>query len=200
MSQLIYNVKKKEKYATSIFGIYVFCLSLSFIFLLICTKSSPLYPFNDWQDSNAYFTMGKGMMNGKVLYRDLFEQKGPYLYLIYAFAYLISNTTFLGVFLFEVISFSFFLFYSHKIVSLFLDVKYSIISLPILTTLILNLRNFTHGGSAEEFCLPLITISLYSLLNYFKNEYPHLVRNKYLFLNGIIAGCILWLKFSMLGF
>ena len=71
-----------------------YCFFLSILFLLICTKSSPLYPFNDWVDSNAFFTMGKGMINGKVLYRDLFEQKGPLLYFIHGLSYLISNKTF----------------------------------------------------------------------------------------------------------
>ena len=48
-------------------------------------------------DGNAFFTMGKGMFNGKVPYKDLFEQKGPLLYLIYGIGYLISHDTLLGV-------------------------------------------------------------------------------------------------------
>ena len=92
------TIDKVNKY----FIIGGYCLFLSILFLLICTKSSPLYPFNDWVDSNAFFTMGKGMINGKVLYRDLFEQKGPLLYFIHGLSYLISNKTFLGVFIFEV--------------------------------------------------------------------------------------------------
>jgi len=193
---LIKNEDSIEDYGI----IWGYCLLLSIIFLLICTKSSPLYPFNDWIDSNAFFTMGKGMMNGKVLYRDLFEQKGPLLYLIHGISYLISNTSFFGVYIFEVISFSTFLFYSHKLISLFLDIKYSIISLPLITAIILNMTSFSHGDSAEEFCLSLITISLYFLINYFINIYPKPVNNKWLLLNGIIAGCVLWIKFSLLGF
>ena len=140
------------------------------------------------------------MVNGKVLYRDLFEQNGPLLYLIHGLSYFISNTTFLGVFIFEVISFSFFLFYSHKLISIFLNIKYSIIVMPLIASVILNMENFTYGDSAEEFCLPLITISLYYLIKYFKNVYPDTEGDKYLLINGIIAGCVLWIKFSLLGF
>ncbi|MFQ9073882.1 MAG: hypothetical protein ACLR43_15090 [Faecalibacillus faecis] len=46
------------------------------------------------------------MFNGKVPYKDLFEQKGPLLYLIYGIGYLISHDTFLGVYLLEVISYT----------------------------------------------------------------------------------------------
>ena len=80
-------------------------LVASIFTLLICSKNSPLYPYNDWVDGNAFFTMGKGMFNGKVPYKDLFEQKGPLLYLIYGIGYLISHDTFLGVYLLEVISY-----------------------------------------------------------------------------------------------
>jgi hypothetical protein len=177
-----------------------YCFFISFIFLLICTKSSPIYPFNDWVDANAFFTMGKGMMNGKVPYRDLFEQKGPLLYFIYGFSYLISNKTFLGVFFFQVLSFSIFLFYCYKVFSLYLDDKYFLISLPLIASTVLNMGSFTHGGSAEEFCIPLLAMSLYYLMIYFKNDYPNPINYKYLFINGIIAGNILWIKYSLLGF
>ena len=54
-----------------------------FIILLLTSKNSFLYPLNDWVDENAFFTMGKSLMNGVVPYRDLYEQKGPLLYLIF---------------------------------------------------------------------------------------------------------------------
>lgn len=181
-------------------GIFLYCLTISLIFLLICTKSSPLYPLNDWVDSNIYFTMGKGMMNGAIPYRDLFEVKGPLLYLIHGLAYLISNTTFLGVYIFEVNAFSIFLYYCHKTILLFMNIKYSIISLPLIAAIILNTKAFSHGDSAEEFCLPFIAISLFHLMNYFRNVYPNPMNNGLLLINGCIAGCILWIKFTVLGF
>ena len=190
------TIDKLNKY----FIIGGYCFFLSILFLLICTKSSPLYPFNDWVDSNAFFTMGKGMINGKVLYRDLFEQKGPLLYFIHGLSYLISNKTFLGVFIFEVFSFSFFLLYCNKIISLYFNKKYSFITLPFIAAIVLNMPNFSHGDSAEEYCLPLITISLYYLIAYFKNKCTDFKSYKWLLINGIIAGSVLWIKYSMLGF
>lgn len=176
------------------------CLLISTALLIICTKSSPLYPFNDWVDANAIFTLGKGMMNGRVPYRDLFETKGILLFFLQGLAYLVSNRTFVGVFLLEVFSFTLFLFFAYKTARLFVRSVWVLVSLPILAASILNLRSFTHGGSAEEYCLPLIIISLYSLLSHFKHGYPKPMLWWIVLLNGVIAGCVLWIKFSMLGF
>ena len=68
---------------------YYYCLLLSFFVLLGTSKNSFLYAFNDWVDANAFFTVGKSIMNGVVPYRDLFEQKGIFLYFIYGFGYLL---------------------------------------------------------------------------------------------------------------
>ena len=63
-------------------------LSLAFIcsllFITICSKSSFLYPMNDWVDTQCFFTVGKAMVNGKVLYADIYEQKGPLLYFLFS--------------------------------------------------------------------------------------------------------------------
>ena len=41
--------------------------------ITICSKSSPIYPLNDWVDSNCFMTVGKSMLRGVVPYRDLYE-------------------------------------------------------------------------------------------------------------------------------
>jgi len=195
--RIFLNENPPLKQSLVVFG---YCLLLSVLFLLIGTKSSPLYPFNDWVDANTSFTMGKAMMNGRVLYRDIFDHKGPLFYFLFGLGYLISNTSFGGVFFLEVISFSLLLYYCFKSILLFLEPNYALIALPLITASVINLKSFTHGGSAEEFCLPLIAISLYYLLNYFKNIYPKPIPRSRVFINGIIAGCVLWIKFSLLGF
>ncbi|OWR28480.1 hypothetical protein CDO73_18185 [Saccharibacillus sp. O23] len=180
--------------------IAAYCLVSSALLLLLCTKSSPLYPLNDWVDANSFFTMGKGMAHGLVPYRDLFEQKGPLLYFIHTLAYWISDRSFLGVYVFETISFAFFLYYIHKIVALFLDVRYSLLALPFFAAVMLNLPSFTHGDSAEEFTMPLLAFSLYALLRYFKETYPDPPPYAMLLANGVAAGMAMWIKYSLLGF
>ena len=177
----------------------LYCLVISFLFLMICSKSSFLYPLNVWVDANCFFTMGKAMFNGKVLYLDLFDQKGPLLFFIYGIASLISYKTFLGVFILEVISFTIFLYYAYKLIRMYLKEDISKLMLPIISFCILILKAFTHGGSAEEFILPMMMYSLYSLMKFLKK--PNLNYDfKFFFINGLMAGLVLTIKFTILGF
>lgn len=178
-------------------GIIVLCFVISFVVLVLTSKCSFLYPFNDWVDANAFFTVGKGIFKGVVPYLDVFEQKGLILYFLYGFASLISYKSFIGVFIFEVISFTVFLYYLAKIIKLFLDEKYCYIILPIMGTMITTSEAFVHGGSCEEFCLPLITITLYYYICHFKVKS---LSYKELFINGIFAGLIFMMKYTLLGF
>ena len=50
---------------------------------------SPFYGFNDMVDINVIFSVGKSFWRGRLVYRDLFEHKGPIMYAITAAAALI---------------------------------------------------------------------------------------------------------------
>lgn len=175
----------------------LYCILISITSLLICTKSSPLYRINDWYDAQCFFTVGKSMINGKIPYLDLFEQKGPLLFLLYGIASLISNNSFIGVFILEVISYSVFLYYVSKIIEIYLDKKYSYILIPIIALLMLPTRCFTHGGSCEEFCFPVLAILIYTYIKYLKNKD---ISNKDTIIVGILSGILLWMKYTLLGF
>lgn len=187
--------EKKSKYLIMFYSVLN-----AILFLTICSKSSFLYPFNNWDDPNCFFTVGKGMANGYVPYRDLFEQKGPLLYLLHAITYLISNRTFFGVFLFEILSFSVFLYFTYKIMALYVRKIHVVWAFPLISFVVLSSYVFISGDSAEEFTMPLLAISLYYMLHYYKNIYPNKMPTKELILNGFIAGLVLWIKYNLLGF
>lgn len=190
-----------KKYYNENIPAFAYCLLVSAAFMLVCTKSSPLYLLNDWADPNCYFTMGKSMFHGKVLYRDILDHKGPYIFLLYGLASLISSTDFLGVFLFEILSWGIFLYYNHKIAVLYLTKRQGFVMLPLLSAVILASESFYYGGSAEEFCLPLLAAGLSYFLEYFHNEHrgDGLAYRKIL-ICGICAGILFWTKFNLLGF
>lgn len=179
--------------------VLLYCVVLSFLFLMICSKNSFLYPFNDWVDGNCFFTVGKSMMNGKILYVDIFDQKGPLLFLYYGIASLISYRTFIGVFLLELVSFSIFLYYAYRFLRLYLKQETSLLALPVISFLIFTLPAFTHGGSVEEFALPMMMYSLYAFVEFLKSE-KEIPEKRMIFINGIIAGMIAMMKFTLLGF
>lgn len=170
----------------------------SFLIISICSKSSFLYPLNEWVDANCFFTVGKSMTNGMVVYRDIFEQKGLLLYVIHALAYLISNDTFFGVFVFEVISATAVMLFAFKILFLYDCNKSAFIFAPLFSAVIYSSHAFCQGDSAEEFCLPFLMCGLYLSLKSLKLKKAFSATQ--LFCIGVISGCVLWIKYTMLGF
>lgn len=181
-------------------GAYLLCVLTAFIVMLICTRSSPLYAFNNWDDSNSYFTVGKSIFKGLVPYRDLFDQKGMMLYTLYGLASLISYKTFFGVFIIETIAAAFVCIAMYKIFNLYMRPGISAFLMPLTVAFIYSTRSFWWGGCAEELMMPLFMWGLYLSIRYFKEEYPNPIETKTLIAGGILAGCVLNIKFNSLGF
>lgn len=172
-------------------------IGTAIVAITLCSKSSPLYPFNDWNDANCYLTVGKSMLQGLVPYRDLFEQKGPLMYVLHAAAALISDTTFLGVYFVEIIAAGFFLFYAFKIMRLCKE-NISVWVVPFTAVIIYSSWAFSHGDSAEELCLPFFALALY--IGLIRVREQQALSWKQSLLIGATAACVLWIKFSLLGF
>ena len=167
--------------------------------LLICSKSSPLYPMNDWVDVNCFFTVGRGIVRGKMPYLDLYEQKGPLLYLFFALAALLSGDSFLGVFLLETVSFGLFLYESVRIAGIWVKQRQGLLFLlpPLLALGIGISPAFSHGTSAEELFLPVMALFLRVALTTLEADRP-LSRGE-AFLCGVLAGLALWVKYTFCG-
>ena len=176
----------------------LWCVAIAAAVLLLCSKSSPLYGFNDWMDANIFFTMGKSIWNGQVLYRDVFDHKGPVLYFIYGLGWLLDHTGFTGVFVLEILFFAAFLGISLYTAALFLPKRPHPAWAAIPAAVIGASRAFSHGGSAEEFLLPLLAAALYGLLAVLQKDRPMPLGA--VMLQGLLAGCALWLKYTVLGF
>ena len=175
------------------------CFLASFLSLLFFSRSSFLYPFNTWVDSNASLTVGSAMMRGQVLYVDIFDQRGPFLYFLYGLASLVSSTTFTGVFLLECLSFTVFLFYAYRVATLYVT-KNALFVIPILAIIIPSSKAFGLGGSPEELLLPVFAYGLYSLLAFLRTPDLERPSTTSLLVNGFLCGAVLWTKYSLLGF
>ena len=179
----------------------IYLLLSAFLLIMLASRSSFLYPCNNWNDANSYFSVGKALFNGKMPYRDVFDQKGMYLYFFYGLAYLVSHTTFAGVFLLEVVLAAFDLFGICHILCLYVKKGTALLLSPLTLGVIISSYSFYWGGSAEEMNLPFLLWGMYFILDYFKNHYP--VREmcwKTIFTGGIFAGMIANIKFTSLGF
>ena len=126
-------------------------VGIAAIALVLCSKSSPLYVLNDWMDANIFFTMGKSMFRGKVLYRDVFDHKGPVLYFLYGLASLIDYTGFTGVLVVEIIAFALFLHCGLRTAELLAGRALHPAWAVLPAAGIAASRAFAHGGSAERY-------------------------------------------------
>lgn len=177
--------------------VFLLLLLGSAIVMLLMSTSSPLYPTNPWVDANCYVTVGRGMRDGLVPYRDLVDHKGPLLYGLHWFAALISPSGFVGVYLLETLAFASFLFVSWKTIRLY-EMDGAVVPLLLgMAALLAASIAFMYGDSAEEFCTPLMAWSLYDALRYFRTD--ERTSAGCLLRNGILAGCVLWIKYSLLG-
>lgn len=178
----------------------IFLVLMATATITVVSTCSPLYPFNLWDDVNCFFTLGRGIIHGKVPYRDLYEQKGPLLYLIYALAALISEKTFVGAWIIESVMASVFSVFSWKTAKLFVTpARFTIALVPVLTSLIYTVYLFNFGGNAEELCFPLITVAFYTgLRSIVKGD--GLPENRDAVVCGLITAALFWIKYTFTGF
>lgn len=177
----------------------IYSFLIAAVILLFCSKSSPLYPMNDWVDVHCFLTLGKGLLHGLVPYVDLYEQKGPLLYFIYAYVALFSQKSMLGQYLLEITTFGLFLYFSAKLAEIYLGRSKLIYpSIAVLAAVVATTRSFQHGGSVEQMCLFLFVYGLYSVTKACHEQRPLTFREA--LTNGIFAGAALWIKYTMLGF
>ena len=179
---------------------YLYLAICAFLIMMIATRSSFLYPYNNWDDANSYFSMGKSLFNGKVLYRDVFDQKGMYLYFLYGLAYLMSHTTFAGVFVIEVLCAFVDIWGFSGILEFFTSKKIAVVISPLMLAILVSSRCFYWGGAAEEICLPFLIVSVYLGIHLFEKDIDSekaVCQN--LAIVGLLAGFVANIKFNVLG-
>ena len=194
---MVIDLKKQRIINRTFFRFLVSCV-VSFSVLAVCSKSSFLYPMNDWVDVNCFFTVGRGILHGLVPYRDLYDQKGPLVYFVYALASLVSEHSFLGVFLLEGVCFACFLHLGGRIAEMLSGWREAYwLSVPLLAILVPVTPAFSHGCSVEEFFLPVFALGLFILLRAMHEK--RVLRRREGFLLGLCSAAALWTKYTFAG-
>lgn len=176
--------------------VLLFCFAIATAFLTICSQSSFLYSFNSNTDFNWYITVGTGLTKGKVPYKDLFEQKGPLVYYIFAF-FCLFKTPKIPAFIFEIFCVGLFLFLTYKIASRYISKFSSVVVAVIIGFLACaSPYNLVSGGSVEEFCLPAISYILYCFLDFIEQKKQFGVLRSLTL--GLCLSFLLWVKFTTL--
>ncbi|WP_429971058.1 hypothetical protein ACQW5G_00005 [Fructilactobacillus sp. Tb1] len=129
-------------------------LLLSIVLIGLLSYSSPVYEFNYSGDNNNYMTVGKAMMHGFVPYKDVFEQKGPFVYLLYGLASLISFHNFIGSAIFEIAILFAILWLTFKIGKLFASTKVSFVIALFAPIFVMMEPYYSYGATVEFFVYP----------------------------------------------
>lgn len=168
-----------------------------FVLVTITAKCSFLYRMNHWDDPNCYFTVARAMKKGLVLYRDIYEQKGPYVYFLHYIAVSILNG-YTGMYLFELIAGLTVACFAYKILSLYIesDAK-KIIYLLIFLSFYYTSPAFRSGDSVEEMSIPFLLIAFYFLVKSIKNNAP--MPFYQMMIIGALSGIIFFSKYTICG-
>ena len=150
-------IKTRKRKCTVLFAI----LLISVSFITVFSKCSPLYGFNNSPDVTVIFEVGRRMFDGQLLYRDVIDQKGPFLFVIYGIASLISDSSYIGLYFTEIL-FSFIsLCFVYKTVSLKYDSKRSLLATFFVACLMYCCPLNTYGGDTAELMMMPFFVYLY---------------------------------------
>ena len=180
--------------------IFLYLVVVSSLLLMKYSTSSPAYFMNQWVDTDASLTVGRSILQGIVPYRDLFDQRGPLLYLISALCSIFEfPNTFFGFYIYEVLCGGIFLYFCRKLLHVFSGESADVFlaTAPFFYWLLLREADFGLGGSPEELCVPALMITLYILIRAIHLKEP-LTFQKGIWI-GLCAGYVFWIKYNMMG-
>lgn len=164
-------------------------IAACFLFLY-STTTSPFFQ-DEGLDSAIFKTMGLAILQGKTPYVDIFDHKGPILYLINALGQLLIPGR-MGIFLIQILALTTSLFFLFRLAKLFvsggLSFVFLLISLGILGFF------FEGGNLSEEWSLPFIIIPVYLAMHYFvkKNDKSHPIY--YSIIYGLCFGIVFFIR------
>ena len=180
---------------------YVGLFLFSFFLLTFLSPDSFLTHLCAYRcDSAWFFTCGKAWMEGMTPYVDFADSKGPLLWLIYGIGYLLSPTSYLGVFWLSVLAYTVTFDVVWRTARLFVGRRESLIVLVVMPALMF------YGGiheevRAEDFCLMGICTGIYCTCQTLISSKEASVK-KYAFWLGVsMAWCLLmkWNLFVLMG-
>ncbi len=183
------HIFPKDKYEQCSF---VDCISIacfSVLFITVCSiTTSPFFPIPTGGDSAIFLTIGKYWNFGKIPYIDLWDLKGPLIFLFNAVGYRLTETR-TGVYILQIIWMYVSFIFIFKILRIRYPKKFSYLLLFLIYgTYSLN---YQTGNSVEECCMPFLSSSFYLLAKWFeqqKNKQDYYHPWTYAFTYGVCFG------------
>lgn len=177
------------------FKLISFLFIISFLVIyLFSIGTSPFYGNYYTGDSSIFITIGKAMKEGKIVYKELFDHKGPILFFIQMLGQYICEGKF-GIFILEVLFLFITNIFLYKTVSSITTHRNSLIS--IIISMVFMSYFIETGNYSEEYSLPFIAICLYLAIKWLKgnNQFSNKI-NLYSFIYGLCFGIIAFIRLN----
>lgn len=139
------------------------------VFTIFLSMQSEMAPFSNGisgTDSSVFLYIAQMMRRGSVPYRDMFDHKGPLLYLIDCLGILLYPRK--GVWLMEIAALFGAVWYSWRTARLYMGRAAALFG--VITAYALLGDCFRGGNLTEEYALAFIAAGLYVFLNYFRKK------------------------------
>ena len=155
--------EKIEYLKTTPIFLLCYSIALKFFMSMYSIRFSEVYTDND---GAIYYIIGKAIMHGKVLYKDIFDHKTPYVFFANAFASLLEKNH-LGLFILEILILFLTLLYTYKFAKIFTTEFRSIVC-AFYFGIILNIPQITFSYSrTEEYAIAFMMVALFLFSKYY---------------------------------
>lgn len=172
----------------------IFVMGLVLLLALItCLGAPPNWVEQAPLSDSTYYYFGQAMEKGLVMYADIFDHKGPLLFVINYIGILISESY--GVWLMGFAFMAVYYWFAFKTASLVIDSKLAVVVSAF--SMIVLWGCFEKGNYADEYALPFIMYSVYVFIKYLSGKAA--LANYEVVLNGLCMGCTFLLRANMIG-
>ena len=152
----------------------LFCLYLAlFLGALVVLLTSPLAPFAHKltnADSGVYVYCAEQILNGKIMYKEIFDHKGPVFYLFLVAGLLIGGGNSTGIWVVELVVLVVSLVFIFKSLDIYFDRLIAFVSTFTCLILYSTFLEDGRGNTTEGYAMLFISISLYYFLRFFKHS------------------------------
>ena len=158
----------------------------------IAVKTSPMFMPFPHRDSGVFMYLGKQMLAGDVLYKDLAELKGPVIFFLNALALLIKSDSLWGIWFIDTVFIYFASVFSYKLLNNLFG------KLPAMLATILWLQYYSlvqRPNFTENYYLPFQFIILFLFFQMEKSN----SKKKYSFGIGLFAALGFMIRPNMIG-
>ena len=177
------------------FWICIVFILLAALYISLSTNFS--YFSNDLygHDAGIFAGIGHAMSEGRILYTEIWENKGPLLYFINLLG--ISLNYYHGIYWLELLSIFITLLYCFKS-ALYITKNNWISLLAVLFTSLIYIFTLEGGNLSEEYALPFLSIGLYLTVKLIYNNFN--LGNLEYILYGICIGATFLLRANLTSF